>query len=116
MRLFESRKAEKDSEPYPRTCGSDKGGYHHCRLVGSCQSLSLMYTHSRLDLTAPTRHMGQRKLLKEGLLMKAKSGRKLRGFLCSDILVLTEETAKSLYRMVCFLLSPRRLSRLDHTL
>ena len=32
--------------------------------------------------------------------MKAKSGRKLRAFLCSDILVLTEETTKSLYRMV----------------
>lgn len=32
--------------------------------------------------------------------MKAKSGRRLRAFLCSDILVLTEETAKTLYRMV----------------
>ena len=55
----------------------------------------------RLDLTAPTRYMGPRKLLKEGILLKAKSGRKLRAFLCSDILVLTEETTKSLYRMVC---------------
>ena len=54
----------------------------------------------RLDLTAPTRTMGARKLLREGLLLKAKSGRRLRGFLCSDILVLTDETAKSLYRMV----------------
>ncbi|KAI0933423.1 hypothetical protein AcV5_005570 [Taiwanofungus camphoratus] len=62
-------------------------------------SKDLWVGQGRLDLTAPTRHMGQRKLLKEGLLMKAKSGRKLRGFLCSDILVLTEETAKSLYRM-----------------
>ena len=44
--------------------------------------------------------MGTRKLLREGLLLKAKSGRRLRGFLCSDILVLTDESAKSLYRMV----------------
>jgi len=62
-------------------------------------SKDLWVGQGRLDLTAPTRHMGARKLLKEGLLMKAKSGRKLRAFLCSDILVLTEETAKSLYRM-----------------
>ena len=45
--------------------------------------------------------MGARKLLKEGVLLKAKSGRRLRAFLCSDILVLTEEAAKTLYRMVC---------------
>ena len=55
---------------------------------------------SRLDLTAPTRYMGPRKLLKEGVLMKAKSGRRLRAFLCSDILVLTQEQAKQLYRTV----------------
>jgi hypothetical protein len=56
--------------------------------------------NSRLDLTAPTRDMGPRKLLKEGLLLKAKSGRRLRVFLCSDILVLTDEAGKTLYRMV----------------
>lgn len=44
--------------------------------------------------------MGTRKLLREGILFKAKSGRKLRSFLCSDILVLTDDTAKTLYRMV----------------
>lgn len=44
--------------------------------------------------------MGTRKLLREGVLLKAKSGRRLRGFLCSDILVLTDEAAKSLYRTV----------------
>lgn len=50
--------------------------------------------------------MGPRKLLKEGILTKAKSGRKLRAFLCNDILVLTEESTKSLYRMVrCITLS-----------
>lgn len=54
----------------------------------------------RLDLTAPTRYMGQRKLLKEGPLSKTKSGRKLHGFLCSDILVVTEEAGRALYRMV----------------
>ena len=44
--------------------------------------------------------MGTRKLLKEGTLMKHKSGRRLHAFLCSDIMVLTDEHAKSLYRMV----------------
>ena len=44
--------------------------------------------------------MGQRKLLKEGVLTKSKSGRRLRGFLCSDIFVLTDESSKTLYRMV----------------
>ncbi|KAI0628815.1 hypothetical protein C8Q77DRAFT_1281081 [Trametes polyzona] len=62
-------------------------------------SKDLWVGQGRLDLTAPTRYMGPRKLLKEGVLMKAKSGRKLRAFLCSDILVLTEEASKSLYRM-----------------
>lgn len=73
--------------------------------------VSLVYTYStlskaellrvrRLDLTAPTRNMGPRRLLHEGALLKSKSGRKLRGFLCSDILVLTDEHAKALYRMV----------------
>ncbi|KIL68468.1 hypothetical protein M378DRAFT_184914 [Amanita muscaria Koide BX008] len=53
----------------------------------------------RLDLTAPTRYMGPRKLLREGLLIKAKSGRRLHGFLCSDILVLTDASMKTLYRL-----------------
>lgn len=44
--------------------------------------------------------MGQRKLLKEGVVMKGKSGKRLRAFLCSDVLVLTDENAKALYRMV----------------
>jgi hypothetical protein len=68
-------------------------------------SLEKALTHrrdpSRLDLTASTRYMGTRRLLKEGILAKAKSGRKLYGFLCSDILVLTDESMKTLYRMVC---------------
>ena len=54
----------------------------------------------RLDLTAPTRLMGPRTLLKEGIVFKAKSGKKLNAFLCSDILVLLDESMKNLYRMV----------------
>jgi len=56
--------------------------------------------YRRLDLTAPTRHLGDRKLLREGPLNKAKSGRKLRAFLCNDIFLLTDEHGKTLYRMV----------------
>jgi len=62
-------------------------------------SQDLWVGQGRLDLTAPTRNMGPRKLLKEGIVMKAKSGKRLRAFLCSDVLVLTDENAKSLYRM-----------------
>ena len=56
----------------------------------------------RLDLTAPTRFMGSRRLVREGLLIKAKSGRRLHGFLCSDIMVLTDASLKTLYRLVSF--------------
>lgn len=51
----------------------------------------------RLDLTAPTAFLGPRKLIKEGPISKAKSGRKLSMVLCNDIIVLLED--KSLYRM-----------------
>lgn len=61
-------------------------------------SQHLWVGEGRLDLTAPTRYMGPRKLLKEGTLLKAKSRRKLYAFLCSDILVLTDESMKTLYR------------------
>lgn len=63
-------------------------------------SRALWIGHGRLDLTAPTRHLGPRKLVKEGVLSKAKSGRKLRALLCSDILVLVDEAGKGLYRVV----------------
>lgn len=46
---------------------------------------------ARLDLAAPTRSQGPRKILKEGKLAKAKSGRKLMGYLFSDLLLFTEE-------------------------
>lgn len=62
-------------------------------------SENLWIGQGRLDLTAPTRHMGNRKLLKEGPLIKTKSGRKIYAFLCSDILVMTDEAMKTLYRM-----------------
>ncbi|KIK20506.1 hypothetical protein PISMIDRAFT_578842 [Pisolithus microcarpus 441] len=54
----------------------------------------------RLDLTLPTHHVGPRRLLKEGVLAKAKSGRKLRVVLCSDILLLLNESeGGGLYRV-----------------
>ena len=63
-------------------------------------SRALWIGQGRLDLTAPTRHLGPRKLVKEGVLSKAKSGRKLRVLLCNDILVLVDEAEKGLYRVV----------------
>jgi hypothetical protein len=54
----------------------------------------------RLDLTQNTAYLGPRKLLKEGSVSKAKSGRKLQLVLCNDIIVLLE--SRSLYRMVSF--------------
>ncbi|ODN95281.1 hypothetical protein L198_04672 [Cryptococcus wingfieldii CBS 7118] len=51
----------------------------------------------RLDLTAPTAFSGPRRLVKEGTVTKAKSGRKLTMLLCNDIIVLLDN--KDLYRM-----------------
>ncbi|KAK0227784.1 hypothetical protein IW262DRAFT_1445704 [Armillaria fumosa] len=62
-------------------------------------SQHLWIGQGRLDLTAPTRYMGARTLVKDGILCKAKSGRRLHAFLCSDTLVLTDATAQNLYRM-----------------
>ncbi|KAF4578312.1 hypothetical protein EYR36_000119 [Pleurotus pulmonarius] len=62
-------------------------------------SQNLWIGQGRLDLTAPTRYMGDRRLVKEGMLTKSKSRRKLQVFLCNDVLVLTDEGIKSLYRM-----------------
>ncbi|KAF7359085.1 Actin cytoskeleton-regulatory complex protein [Mycena sanguinolenta] len=62
-------------------------------------SQNLWIGQGRLDLTAPTRHMGMRRLLREGPLVKSKSGKKLHAFLCSDIMVLTDGNMKTLYRM-----------------
>ncbi|KAI6148355.1 hypothetical protein BKA82DRAFT_4135873 [Pisolithus tinctorius] len=49
-------------------------------------SRELRIGKDRLDLTLPTHHPGPRKLLKEGILTKAKSGRKRRLILLSNIL------------------------------
>lgn len=57
--------------------------------------------------------MGPRKLIKQGVLAKAKSGRKLKVFLCSDILVLTDQNGRNLYRMVCISPPYTLLSRSD---
>ncbi|KAI6140316.1 Dbl homology domain-containing protein [Pisolithus tinctorius] len=63
-------------------------------------SRELRIGKDRLDLTLPTHHLGPRKLLKEGVLTKAKSGRKLRVILCSDILLLLNESGGGgLYRV-----------------
>lgn len=65
-------------------------------------SLSLSLSQ-RLDLTAPTRLLGPRKILKSGPLAKSKSGRKLNCYLFNDLLLLTESRAnnvESVYRYV----------------
>ncbi|SCZ92879.1 BZ3500_MvSof-1268-A1-R1_C065g00318 [Microbotryum saponariae] len=54
------------------------------------------FSHSieaRLDLTAPTRLMGPRRLLKEGRVSKVRSGRKLNVYLFNDLLIFTETKA-----------------------
>lgn len=51
----------------------------------------------RIDLTAPTQYQGPRRLIKEGAVSKAKSGKKLQLVLCNDILILIE--SRNLYRM-----------------
>ncbi|KAF8874204.1 hypothetical protein CPB84DRAFT_1967046 [Gymnopilus junonius] len=73
----------------------EQEGYETLKRI----SQDLWIGKGRLDLTAPTRFMGPRRLIREGSLMKAKSGRKLHAFLCSDILVLVDESLKNLYRM-----------------
>ncbi|KAF8319431.1 Dbl homology domain-containing protein [Clavulina sp. PMI_390] len=60
-------------------------------------SKDLWVGQSRLDLTAPTRYMGPRKLIKEGIVLKKK--RRIRALLCTDILVLTDAATRSLYQM-----------------
>ncbi|PPQ97485.1 hypothetical protein CVT26_002714 [Gymnopilus dilepis] len=79
------------------------------REQGGYETLKKLFQHlwigkgfrSRLDLTAPTKFMGPRRLVREGPLTKAKSGKKLHHvFLCSDILVLVDDSTKNLYRLV----------------
>ncbi|KAG9017136.1 hypothetical protein FRB90_001611 [Tulasnella sp. 427] len=63
-------------------------------------SRDLYIGEGRLDLTARTKYLGKRKLIKEGEITKAKSGRKLQIVLCNDVLVLMDAAARSLYRMM----------------
>jgi hypothetical protein len=51
----------------------------------------------KLDLTKPTRWMGQRTILREEVLTKQKSGRKVEVVLCSDLLLLL--SGDRLYRI-----------------
>lgn len=51
-------------------------------------SESLYIGQARLDLTKPTRLVGQRRILKEDTIGKAKSGRKVHALLCNDMLLL----------------------------
>lgn len=44
----------------------------------------------RIQLTASTRLLGKRTIIKEGPLFKVKSGRKLNAYLFNDILIFTE--------------------------
>lgn len=62
-------------------------------------SKDLWIGNGQLVLNSDTRFMGRRRLLKEGTLYKAKSGRKLQVFLCSDIMIMTTDSPMTLYRM-----------------
>jgi hypothetical protein len=81
-----------------RNCGVD---------ADVCVCVCWWVCFRRLDLTVPTQYQGGRRLLKEGIVGKAKSGRKLTLVLCNDILVLIE--SRNLYRMVSWSLSQREV-------
>ncbi|KAI8903624.1 hypothetical protein EDD86DRAFT_214877 [Gorgonomyces haynaldii] len=51
-----------------------------------------------LDLTQPTRFLGQRVLIFQGQLQKNKSGRRLMGYLFNDFLLIVDWQPKTLYR------------------
>ncbi|KAK4047374.1 hypothetical protein OIV83_005421 [Microbotryomycetes sp. JL201] len=62
------------------------------KLAYLSDHLSLNGVNARLDLTAPTRAMGKRLVLKEGRVTKAKSARPLSLYLFNDLLLMTEES------------------------
>ncbi|KAL5528859.1 hypothetical protein ACEPAG_4833 [Sanghuangporus baumii] len=70
-------------------------------------SKNLYVGQGRLNLARSTNYMGPRKLIREGALMKHKSGRKLRVFLCNDMIILTDESVSRLYKM------PIQLNQVD---
>ncbi|ORX88366.1 hypothetical protein K493DRAFT_341344 [Basidiobolus meristosporus CBS 931.73] len=53
-------------------------------------------SEEKLDLMANTRLLGARQFIMEGILVKAKSGRKLQAFLFNDLLLLTQLPRSSL--------------------
>lgn len=102
-RLTRRSANKKTKKPYEKCrriygLGTRKSHFGSFEMLASDRDVQTITR--RLDLTGATRNMGTRRLLKEGILFKAKSGRKLRGFLCTDILLLTDESIKSLYRLV----------------
>lgn len=60
------------------------------KLLTLTNHLEFAGVDGRLNLTAPTRLLGARKILKEGKVAKAKSGRGLNLYLFNDLLLLTE--------------------------
>lgn len=60
------------------------------KLLTLTNHLEFAGVDGRLDLTAPTRLLGPRKILKEGKVAKAKSGRGLNLYLFNDLLLFTE--------------------------
>ncbi|CDZ97229.1 RhoGEF GTPase [Phaffia rhodozyma] len=63
-------------------------------------SADLWVGNGRLDLSAPTRFLGPRKLLKEGTLTKGKGSKKLfTVILTNDLILVLSEPAKTLYQM-----------------
>lgn len=86
--------------------------------------LTISSCRQHLNLTAPTRLLGKRQILREGKAEKARSGRKLSVYLFSDLLIFTEGTAgpgEIVYRYVryiflslslsCYSRSPRSRAR-----
>ena len=52
-----------------------------------------LFFAQHLDLSAPTRLLGPRRILREGKVEKAKSHRKLNAYLFNDLLIFTESRA-----------------------
>lgn len=64
-------------------------------LFGIQIGIKLMSEHKKLDLYAPTRHLGRRQFILEGELVKVKNGKKMRAFLFNDLLILTQKHPSS---------------------
>jgi hypothetical protein len=62
------------------------------------ETLSFPDSDLQLDLTAPSRLVGRRRLIREGALSKRHSAKKLYAYLTSDTLVLTLSGSTTIYR------------------